>query len=170
MRALTLNNTREIEISESGVICFCAYTSSRGHRIQRRETTGSVNGEGYLRVEVAGKSHLVHRLVARAYLANYSEDLHVDHIDGNKANNNVSNLRMVTQAENNRAYKKPTGSVQYRGVFINKGNKTNPYVAQITVNGKNKHIGYFPTEEAAVHARDVASIKYGFPPEALNFR
>ena len=170
MRALTLNNGREVEVSDTGVVVFCEFTRSNGRSIPRRETTGCDNGEGYRVVGVAGKKHKVHRLVARAYLSAYSEDLQVDHIDGDKANNNVSNLRMVTNSGNKRAYQKTRGAVPYRGVSIMKGRKSNPYTARIRVNGKLIHLGYFPTDVAAAHAYDAAAIKYGFPPEALNFR
>ena len=170
MKALTLNNGREIEVSETGVVCICAFTDSVGRRRTRRETTGSADSEGYRQVKIAGKLHKVHRLVARAYLPTYSEDLQVDHIDGDKANNHLSNLRMATHVENRRAYQKTYGAVQYRGVSIKKGNKTDPYQAKITVNGKTKHIGYFPTEEAGGRAYNDAAIKYGYSPEALNFR
>ena len=77
---------------------------------------------------------------------------------------------MVTDAENKRAYQKPQGAVPYRGVSFYKGRKSNPYMARIRVNGKQKYLGYFPTDVAAAHAYDAAAIKYGFPPEALNFR
>jgi len=169
MKKLTLTNSREIEVSDTGVVGFCAFTDSQGHRFKRRETTGSVTGQGYLQVGVAGKLHRVHRLVARAYLSDYSEDLQVDHIDGDKANNNVSNLRMATNAENSRAHRKPQGAVRYRGVSFRKGRKTNPYVAHIRVNGKLKHLGYFPTDVEAARAYDAAAIEYGYLQEALNF-
>ena len=45
----------------------------------------------------------VHRLVATAFLG-LTEDLHVDHIDCDKSNNHVKNLRVVTMEENNRLY------------------------------------------------------------------
>ena len=53
---------------------------------------------GYLRVSVKGKDMYVHRLVMLAFYG--KSDLTVDHIDGNKENNNLNNLEYVTQTEN----------------------------------------------------------------------
>ena len=53
---------------------------------------------GYLRLSVKGKDMYVHRLIMLAFYG--KSDLTVDHIDGNKENNNLNNLEYVTQAEN----------------------------------------------------------------------
>lgn len=53
---------------------------------------------GYLIVGVKGKVIYVHRLVMLAFYG--KSDLTVDHIDGNKENNNLNNLEYVTQTEN----------------------------------------------------------------------
>ena len=45
---------------------------------------------------------LVHRLVAKAFIPNPKNKPCVDHIDHNKSNNNVTNLRWVTYEENNK--------------------------------------------------------------------
>ena len=63
------------------------------------------NHRGYRYVRLSTKdgnmaNFTVHRLVAWKYINDYSIDKQVDHIDGNKDNNDVSNLRMVTNSEN----------------------------------------------------------------------
>lgn len=59
---------------------------------------------GYLTVSVKEgeqrKKYLVHRLVAAAFCEGYDDGLSVNHIDGNKQNNNPSNLEWVTLEEN----------------------------------------------------------------------
>jgi len=66
---------------------------------------------GYLRVNIDGKWHLVHRLVAQKFIPNPDNLLFVDHIDGDRTNNHVSNLRWVTCMTNNQSINtsKPVG-------------------------------------------------------------
>lgn len=55
---------------------------------------------GYLRVSLDGKLCRVHRLVADAFLIKKDSDTQINHIDGNKKNNNVDNLEWCTPSQN----------------------------------------------------------------------
>lgn len=70
--------------------------------------TPRVNNAGYARVRLSGpegfKELLVHRIVAIAYIPNPKGLRTVDHIDGNKLNNDVKNLRWLSHTDNMYAY------------------------------------------------------------------
>lgn len=93
------------------------------------------------------KNYMMHKLVAIAFL-NHIPNGHkvvVDHLDNNKLNNTLSNLRLVTNREN--LSKDKRGSSRYTGVSWAHRNKK--WVCKIYINGKNKHIGYFDCELSA---------------------
>lgn len=64
----------------------------------------SHNNSDYLRVALSQnhkvKKHSVHRLVAEAFIPNIDNKPHVNHLDNDATNNNVSNLEWVTHSEN----------------------------------------------------------------------
>lgn len=70
---------------------------------------GDTNSLGYKRVTLytpIKKRFFVHRLVALHFCDGYRESLVVNHIDGNKTNNNSKNLEWVTRSKNDlHAYK-----------------------------------------------------------------
>ena len=108
----------------------------------------AVSKQGYFVVclqDANGKQFVkkVHRLIAQAYLSNYSEDLEVDHIDRCRSNNEISNLRMVTPSEN-------MHNRDGKGYYFNK--QRGKWHAQICLNNKLMHIGYFDTEAEARQA------------------
>lgn len=71
--------------------------------------------KGYLQITLDGKNWLVHRLVATLFIPNPENKPQVDHINGDKTLNCVSNLRWVTSKENNNnpntSYKNSNGLI-----------------------------------------------------------
>ena len=131
--------------------------------------TFGTNANGYKLTKVGGKSFQIHRLIAKAFLPDFLDLPQVDHIDGDRSNNDSSNLRMATNLRNGQGFnEKRTGcSSQYRGVSWDK--RKEKWVANCTIDYNSKHIGYFTTEVDAALARDAYVFSQGFPKEGLNF-
>ena len=118
------------------------------------------------------KSITVHRLLAEAFLDDFDPNLQVDHIDGDKSNNDLSNLRMVTSVQNMRAARKPKRkgmTSKYLGVtFDKRAKKDKCYNSRIMFNYKIINIGYYGSEKEAALAYNKKAIELGFSPHRLN--
>lgn len=79
---------------------------SNGHEYQKKGHTKktTVNAQGYKVVSLwshnVGKVFLVHRLVAETFIENPQNKRQVNHLDGDKTNNHISNLEWATVSEN----------------------------------------------------------------------
>lgn len=80
--------------------CFGATVSDSGIVMMNGKELKQYNVNGYKHVKIAGKLFYVHRLVAIAFIPNPQNKPQVNHKDGNRSNNNVSNLEWVTAKEN----------------------------------------------------------------------
>ena len=92
------------------------------------------------------------RLVAKEFLDNPQNKPFVDHIDRNKLNNCINNLRWATNQENqmNSTKTKNKKTSKYKGFSWFKA--CNKWKAQIKLNGKSFHLGYFDNEKDAARA------------------
>ena len=92
------------EVNELGEVYSCERITSDGKHLQRKQLTGGHFSNGYrfvcLRKDGVNKNHSVHRLVAEAFIPNPLNLSDVNHKDGNKQNNHVSNLEWCTRSEN----------------------------------------------------------------------
>lgn len=90
------------------------------------------------------KKYLIHRLVAKHFLNNFSDELEVDHIDNNRQNNNINNLRMVNRSQQSLNVKKQKNcSSKYIGV--SKIKNTDKWDAKF----RGKRIGIYENENDA---------------------
>ena len=107
---------------------------------------------GYERIIIKKKNYLIHVLVAKAFLPNPENKPQIDHIDRNKLNNSVDNLRWVTISENNinRVFPLPTATGE-RNIHILKG----WFQVKIKRNKQWIFTKVYRTLEEAVEARNL---------------
>ena len=114
-------------------------------------------GNGYRKVHVQKKQMFEHRVIF-AMFNNYLPKF-IDHIDGNKTNNKIENLREATHSENLRNVKtKINNSSGVKGVCWCK--KAKKWEVQVKVNKKKKHLGYFDDIELAALVAHEGRNKY----------
>ena len=95
-----------------------------------------------------------------AVLGGVPKGLEVDHISGDKLDARKSNLRICSRGQNCWNTRKKKG--RFKGVHRSFNSKKRPWVAQITVHRKMRHLGCFETEEAAAAAyNQAATALYG---------
>jgi hypothetical protein len=124
-----------------------------GPRAVLGKEAGGPHNSGYRQIMIKGVKYLSHRL-AWYYIYGVEPREYLDHKNGVRDDNRLSNLREATWAENQRNQGKRSGNKSgYKGVFWNK--ETKKFRTQCKVNGKKHHLGYHDTAERA-HAAYVA--------------
>ncbi len=129
-----------------------AYNPNTGEikRINRKNSNGSVDYYGYLIIKIKGAQWKAHRL---AWVKHYGHPpkYNIDHIDGNKLNNKINNLRDVPQVINIQSTKrKPNKETGYVGIYKDKSTKG--LIAKYTIR-YNKKTYRFRNLENAVSFR-----------------
>lgn len=149
-RFLVSNKGRVLSIAFNKLkTCKTYSTTSKGYL----STVFSVNGKPHLR--------LVHRMVAMTFIPNPENKPHVNHINSNRADNNVDNLEWVTVKENirhgrehgnitldcNKGVKSPRAKSKYNNVTWNETKQR--WQSSLKINGKRLSQKMFKTEEEA---------------------
>ena len=120
----------------------------------------TVHSGGYRQGYIFNKKHLTHRIAYAIYHGTWPTD-QIDHINGDKLDNRVANLRDVTHMENQRNTVIPINNTSgYIGVILMRG--SGKWRSVIRVSGKKIHLGVFTDIKDAIAARAAAEVKYGF--------
>lgn len=136
--------------------CKCWNSRCAGKR------AGEISGgaSGYRICRILGQNIRTHRVMWAMKNMRWPEG-HIDHINHDRSDNRIENLREVSCAENhkNRSMS-PNNNSGINGVFYNNGKKK--WTARIKVLGKSIHLGHFDNIEDAERARSGADKEYGF--------
>lgn len=116
-------------------------------RVRIGDVAGTVTNRGYITIKIDGRLYRAHR-IAWLYVHGTFPPDQIDHIDHRRANNSIANLRLATQSENSmnmRLSAKNTSG--FKGVSMYK--PSGKWMAYAKLGGKQYHLGYFHTAEAA---------------------
>lgn len=155
MKEITQEYVRNLFKYKDGFLFWKNVNPNR--MVKNGDIAGSLHHTGYYIIGINSKYYQSHRLIYlyyKGYLPKY-----IDHIDGNPSNNNINNLREVTQSQNcmNKKSDKNSSS-KFKGVSWDKS--TNKWRARIQVNSKQIHLGRFKSEIDAAKCYNNAAIKY----------
>lgn len=119
------------------------------------------NGHGYRQVYVDGRLNYVHRLIWVYHYGRLASDIQIDHIDHNRTNNSLSNLRLSSSLENNQNQSRSSNNTSgCTGVFWNK--QKGKWWARGILHSKQIHLGFYVEIWDAICARKSWEVKAGF--------
>lgn len=134
------------------------YDPSTGHftwrtprpKVRVGARAGGLHHRGYRYIEIDGRAYAEHRLAWLYVTGRWPKD-QLDHINRQREDNRIENLREATNSQN-RANSKHANRTGYKGVRFMPWMRTKPFGAQITVNRKVRWLGSFTTAKKAHQA------------------
>lgn len=122
---------------------------TRGSKAPKGATAGTPHNAGYVSIRINGKAHLAHRL-AWLFATGENPEGEVDHINGDRTDNRISNLRISTRSQQQCNQKLRSDNHQrVKGLGWHDRDKL--WTAKVTIQGKTK-TRYFKDREDAVAA------------------
>lgn len=122
---------------------------------------GWMSSNGYRQTSICRNKFLIHRIIWK--MATGVEPEYIDHVNGDRGDNRICNLRSVSAEGNARnSAKQKNNKSGHPGVFFNR----NRQYWEVCIYNKNKKIsvGYFDTKDEAIEAREAAEADLGYHP------
>lgn len=120
-----------------------------------RKAFNSLDAYGYRQGNLLGKMYKAHRVIWAFHYGEWPNG-EIDHINGDRADNRIANLRVVTASENRRNMR------PRRDLPLGVSKVGNVWQARIKVAGRDIYLGLHKTLDLAIDARKHAEVKYGF--------
>lgn len=161
MNAITKTEAGALALPEAellGVLRYDPCTGMFTWAVNRRggakagDVAGTTKAGGYVQINVLGRLHYAHRL-AWLFSSGSWPVGHIDHIDGNPANNAIANLRDVSaelNQQNQRRAHRSNRSSGMQGVSFDA--RTGRWLAKISLKNRTKNLGRHDTPELAHQA------------------
>lgn len=130
------------------------FSTQRGYRVYNSRFLGKKAGTrhnaGYWSINICNSIFLSHRIIWEMHHGPIPKGLEIDHIDMDRSNSRIENLRLATKMQNGHnslRFNKP-GSL--RGVTFDKRRKKKPYSSRFTaLDGSSIYLGTYATAEEA---------------------
>ena len=157
MKTLPINMLRQVFVYD-GDTGLVYWKIPRKNGVVAGGIAGSVDSSsGYARLCFRRKAYKTHRI---AWALAYGEwpVMDIDHINGNRADNRLKNLRVASRTENIRSMKKRKNSAcMLKGATPYK-NRNDKFVAQIRIDGRQRKLGVFTSQQSAHDAYCAAAV------------
>lgn len=121
------------------------------------DVAGTVSRHGYLQVSIDKKLYHGHRIIWRMVKGEIPVGMCIDHIDNDKLNNKLENLRLATMSNNNCNRSMSSNNTSgLKGASYER--RSGKFQSHIKINGKQMNLGLFDTVELAHQAYCKAAV------------
>lgn len=149
---------RDVKWFKGGIYDQCRRMKSWNSRYANKPIS-YIHKSGYIRVDILSKVYQLHRIIWLHYHGELPNI--IDHINGDRSDNRIDNLRNISYNENAKNSKIRKDNVSgIVGVSFNK--RLNKWVSTINVNKVQKHLAVHETKEEAIVSRKEAELKYNY--------